>query len=279
MLGLFRKRNKKDTSPELKKFIGDYELPSFSTTVMNVLDLLRDPDSSISDIANQIEIDPGLHVKVLTTVNSAAFGLATKVSNVAHAVSLLGRSRLESLVLSVAVKDALPDSSTPCFDGGHFWQVSMMRAVLARELAQRLHPSTVAESFSAGLLQDMAMPVMADVKGKQYCNILQEWDGDMGSDLCALEQKYLGITHASLGKMIAERWELPEYLVSAIGRHHDDQSDTMSAVKLVSLIRYRTDGDALLVFKRACMEATGMDGASVDEMVERAIRLGSGLES
>ena len=93
MLNILKKRTKKD-GQELRDLLNGYQLPSFSAAVINVLGLLREPEASMNDIAKQLEIDPGMHVKVLTTVNSAAFGLSTKVANIPHAASLLGRSRL-----------------------------------------------------------------------------------------------------------------------------------------------------------------------------------------
>jgi len=278
MLKLFKK-SKSDPANELKAIVGDYELPSFPSTVMNILDLLRDPESSIKDISDQIEMDPGLHVKVLATVNSAAFGLAMRVNNVAHAVSLLGRSRLESIVLSVAVKDALPDSKTPCFDGKHFWKVSMIRASTARILAQRLHPSTTAEAFSAGLLQDMAMPVMADVKKEKYCKVLEEWDKKDGQmDICNLERENFGIDHTTVGALLAEKWGLPEYLVESIRGHHDQSSQVMPAVKISSLIRYNISNESLEAFRKTCIAEMGMDETSVDEIIETSIRIAGELE-
>jgi len=276
MLKLFKK-SKKDPSSELRAIVGDYELPSFPSTVMNILDLLRDPDSSIKDISDQIEMDPGLHVKVLATVNSAAFGLAMRVNNVAHAVSLLGRSRLESIVLSVAVKDALPDSKTPCFDGKHFWKVSMIRASMARALAQRLHPSMTAEAFSAGLLQDMAMPVMADVKREKYCEILEEWNRDDTRDICDLERENFGMDHTTVGVLLAEKWGLPEYLIESIRGHHDQESQVMPAVKMVSVIRYSISDESLESFKKVCIAETGMEETSVREMIKTAIKVAGEL--
>ena len=83
MLNILKKRAK-NNGQELRDLLSGYQLPSFSSAVINVLGMLRDPESAMNDIAKQLEIDPGMHVKVLTTVNSAAFGLTTKVANIPH---------------------------------------------------------------------------------------------------------------------------------------------------------------------------------------------------
>ena len=81
MLNILKKRTK-NNGQELRDLLSGYQLPSFSSAVINVLGMLRDPESAMNDIAKQLEIDPGMHVKVLKTVNSAAFGLTTKVANI-----------------------------------------------------------------------------------------------------------------------------------------------------------------------------------------------------
>ncbi len=89
MLNIFKK-NKKNAGEKLRELLNGYEAPSFSSTVMGVLSTLRDPQSSFTEIAEQIGIDPGMHVNVLKTVNSAAFGLSAEVTCMEHAISLSG---------------------------------------------------------------------------------------------------------------------------------------------------------------------------------------------
>ncbi|MFT4554355.1 MAG: HD-like signal output (HDOD) protein [Chlamydiales bacterium] len=84
----FFKKKKIDPKEELRKLVGDYELPRFSMAIMKILKTLRDPDFASEDVAEQLEIDPGLHVKVLKVVNSAAFGFSTDVKKLRHAVAL-----------------------------------------------------------------------------------------------------------------------------------------------------------------------------------------------
>ena len=61
----FFKRKQKDPKQELKALLGDFELHSFPAGVMNVLGMLRDPDSAIKDIADNIQMDPGMNIKIL----------------------------------------------------------------------------------------------------------------------------------------------------------------------------------------------------------------------
>ncbi len=236
MFKLF-KRTKDDPKEQLKELLEGYELPSFPSVVMQVLSLLRDPGSDVDKIAETIKIDPGLNIKVLKTVNSAAFGLSSKVTNVEHAVTLLGRARLEALVLSVAIKDTLPEPEEDGFDSGRFWRTAAKRAALARSIAERLHPRTQAESFTAGLLQDMAVPVLADLKGKRYVELYQRWTQSDGVDLSQEEQDLFGYDHQTVGALMAEAWQLPEYLKNSIGNHHAETPEVEPAVAVVAFVK------------------------------------------
>ena len=155
MLELFKKKPA-DPRKELKGILGDCELPSFPAIVTTVLERVRDPDSATAEIADLMSSDPGLSVRLLGTVNSAAFALRHEVRNIHHAVSLLGRNQLESMLISMAVGQTLPRQAATGYDVARFWTTSAQRATTARALSGLLDPSTSSESFTAGLLQDLA---------------------------------------------------------------------------------------------------------------------------
>ena len=270
MLTFLKKRNKKPGA-KLRSLLGKFELPSFNATVMKVLSLLRNPDSSVKEIAGQVQIDPGMHVKTLSTVNAAAFGLASKVSNIQHAVTLLGRSRLESIIISIAVKEALPEIQSPHLDGRRFWETASERACLAGALAGCLHPSTKAESFISALLQDMAIPVIMHADRERYSVVLEQWFAGQESMLDKIEKKALGYDHAAIGALMAEEWNLPEHIVKAIGGHHGENGDgnAEAAVKLVSHLRY-VDADKVCTLREKCMTEYEMDAHRIDEMIQKA---------
>ncbi len=237
MLKIF-KRRQSDPKAALKEILEDYELPSFSTGVMNVLSLLRDPESNMGEIAELIKVDPGMNVSVLRMVNSAAFGFTTKVSNILHAITLLGRSRLEPIVLSHAVRDSIPLPRVNGFAPETFWKSAARRANLARLLAHQLHPETETEAFTAGLLQDMAVPVLVEKKQAAYCRVLQESNANDGKSLDELEMEAFGFDHQVVRALMAEQWELPEYLQKSIAGHHGgDGSDVDAAIFLVSFMK------------------------------------------
>ncbi|MCF6187072.1 MAG: HDOD domain-containing protein [Desulfobulbaceae bacterium] len=267
----FFKRKKKDPLSELKTFLGGYELPSFSSAVINVLGKLRDPEASMGEIVPLIELDPGMTVKILRLVNSAGFGLTTKASNLQHAITLMGRSRLEAVVLSFGVSDSLP-STMECMERGVFWATSARRACLARIIAQHLHAATQAECFTVGLLMDMAIPVLDHAHRGEYGEVLARWHADDDSQLTEMESEAFGYDHAAIGALMAEAWDLPEYIVHSIAAHHMHGPDSQAepAVQLVSLIKYFDQEDGLEKLVEAAQLDYAIDKPLIEEMIKQS---------
>lgn len=241
MLG-FLARKKKDPQAEMRRVLGDYELPSFPGVVMQTLQRLRDPDASPQQIAAVLSGDPGLSITILKAVNSASYALRRRVDSVEQAITLLGFSTVESLVLSVAVGNALPKTPAPGFDSKRFWLAAARRAATARSLASRLHPARAAESFTAALLQDMALPVLACEQSAKYGPVLEHWHNNL-DDLAALEQAEFGWNHPEVATWMCNEWSLPEGLACSIGAHHgvhgagNEGLECPPAVALVSHLR------------------------------------------
>ena len=267
----FFERKKKDPKKELKALLGDYELPSFPTAVMNVLSMLRDPHSETRDIADQIQVDLGMSIKILRLINSSAFGLTTKVSNPHHAVTILGRARLESMLLTYAVSTTIPPSMG-CMDISRFWLASARRACLAKHIARHLHAATQADSFTAALLQDLAIPLISEGKKPIYKDLLKKWHSDKKTDIETLEREVFGYDHPYIGALIAEEWGLPKYLTHAIAGHHDlsEQSSAEPAVRLASLVRYFDEDDGTECLLETAEKDYGIGKHMMEEFIPQA---------
>jgi HD-like signal output (HDOD) protein len=226
---------KKDPKKALHEALGAYSLPTFPAVAAAVLRMLRDPNAPLPATAERLAEDPGLTARVLGLANSSAYALRHPVRNVGHAVSLLGRSEVESLVLAVVVRQCLPAPDVEGFDNGRFWHSAARRAAAAGALAKALHPATESESFTASLLSDMAVPLIGQAQEKRYGEVWTAWTAD-GGDLAALERDALGFDHATVAGWVAASWGFPDRLTDAIGAHHEGRETeaTPAAVMLVA---------------------------------------------
>lgn len=229
MLRLFRK----DPRARLEEVIGGFELPVFRRSTLEVLRRLRDPKSSPGDVAQLVRVDPGLTVRVLKTVNSAAYSPRKRVESLDQAVVMLGAMALEQLVMSLAVREGLPAGGCESFCARRFWATAARRATVAKALAERVSPKDAADCFTGALLQDMAVPLLAHARAGDYGPVLQAWlDGDVAR-LDELERNEFGWDHAQVGTWMAELWGFPPRLVAAVGGHHGERKhDCQAEVRL-----------------------------------------------
>ena len=235
-MGLRLRRKKVDGKGELQSILGEQEIPTFPSAVMRTIETMRQPESSAADVAEVLSTDPGLTVRLLKLVNSAGFSPARPVNDVSQAVAVAGYATVESLVLSVGVTTALPNQQFDGFDQTRFWRTSSLRATLARKLATEYHPATAGLSFTAGLLQDMAIPLLAAAR-EDYRPVLVAWH-DGAADLTELEQERFGWSHDQVGYWLCQEWELPVPLADAIAGHHGRGTEPAPpAVQLISAIR------------------------------------------
>ncbi len=253
--GRRKKKERKASAPEastgrarshvavLSKALDGFELPSFPGVAMRVLEEIRKAEATPTSVAEILASDPGLSVKVLRTVNSAAFSLRQPVSSVPHAVALLGLSNLESMIVAVAVNEALPATCYRGFDPQRFWKTAARRAAIAQELASVLHPATRVECFTWALLQDLAVPLLAEHRAPEYGQVLERWRAGEGM-LHDLEREAFGWDHAEVGAAVCEAWDLPEPIADVIHGHHGvpGSGACPPAVALEGLLR---EGDDL----------------------------------
>jgi HD-like signal output (HDOD) protein len=181
---------------------------------------------------------------VLRLANSAAFSARNKIENLTQAIALVGFSQLETMVLSVGVSGATPTGSARGYDAARFWRTSARRGVLAHSLASILCPAKGSECFTAGFLQDMALPLLATRDPDKYGPILEQWHND-GGDLCKMEREVFDWDHAEVATWMCQEWDFPENIAAAIGGHHGaslNGHEVLGPVSLVAWLR-EDEGD------------------------------------
>ena len=222
MLKVFRRHA--DSRPQLEEILKGYELPSFGAVYMEALQLIRDPDSSAGTLADVLATDPGLTANLLQTVNSAAFGLRSPINSVHHAVSMLGRGHVESMLVSFASHGALPSAPCEGFVPERFWKTSARRAATARALAERVSPAEWSECFTAALLSDMAVPLLCSSRGEPYAKLVDRWHQGEG-ELQDMELETFGWDHTQVASLMCAEWRFPEVIAGGIALHHAGIAD------------------------------------------------------
>jgi len=240
--------NARSPSFDLKKILAGGHLPALPQSAIRLLELSRDPENGPAEFATPIESDPGLTGQVLRFVNSSYFGFSREISSVKLAITLVGVRTIKNFALWSAVFSLMPNPKCGPFDLKNLWQDSLRRALFARTVSKLLGLKEIEESFSAALLQDMAVPLLAREVPELYVKLLEaRKDGRMR--LSHLEQKVFGWTHGEVAGIMARQWNLPEVFALMVENHQaidrwvcGDEADAGKlAVALSALLPSTTD--------------------------------------
>lgn len=187
-------------------------LPAMSRTVSDLLTEMNKEDPSPKRVAGLVSHDPALTTRVLRLSNSAFFRVSRQIGSAEEAVALLGMTHVRSLVMAAALGSSF--KNVPGVDMVQFWRYSLRVADISRSLSSLLRQNE-GNAFTAGLVHaigDLIMHIaMPDVIGPI----------DMGTpplDLrrAEVERSVLGYTYAEVGAGMAEKWQFPTTIVSAL---------------------------------------------------------------
>jgi putative nucleotidyltransferase with HDIG domain len=218
-----------DEQQILKKLNTIKDIPTLPTIVFELNQHLRNPETSIATISETIERDQAMALKILKLVNSAFYGFKSRVSDVRHAVVLLGFNAIRNVVVSVSVINALPKNILfQDFEMDAFWKHSLAVAVTSKNIAQKAGGDSPDNCFVGGLLHDVGKVIMAQYFQDLFVKVWTCMQKECLSFYEA-EQQELPIDHARIGAHLAGRWALPEGLIDAIRWHQDYQPEIPNA--------------------------------------------------
>jgi HD-like signal output (HDOD) protein len=203
---------------DLRKILAGAQLSAMPQSAIRLLELSQDPSKGPVEFAAPIESDPGLTGQILRFVNSSYFGFAREISSVKQAITLVGVRTIKNFALWSAVFSVTPNPKCGPFDLKLLWQDSLRRALFARAAVKLLGVKEAEETFSAALLQDMAVPLLAKQLPHVYVKLLAARQQGRWR-LSALEREAFGWTHAQAGALMARQWSLPEQFSMLIENH------------------------------------------------------------
>ena len=207
---------------DLDRIIGNIEdLPTLPRTVLKITELVNNPKSSARDLSRIITDDQVLTARLLKLVNSSFYGFPQRISTITGAIVLLGFDAIRNLLLTTSVYDVFSNhAKTRKFNQEKFWDHSLGCAVGAKVIGNFMRHDKIEELFVAGLLHDIGKIVEMMFLPKEFEKVTQ-YVRQKNTLMRAAEQEVLGYTHAEIGKLLGERWNLPPKLISVIGHHHD----------------------------------------------------------
>lgn len=203
------------TIDQLISDVGD--LPPFPQAAQKALRLIRNPDTSVKELAKVISVDQTLSGLLLRWANSAWFSLQSRITTVNRAVAIVGMKSVRELILSSATAAYL-NRPLPGYElrRGDLWRRSLGVAIGAQYLAGNRSEDIQEEAYFAGLLCDIGKLAYEKLI-RDVDSLSPEWTS---LPFLEIERTLFGFDHAQLGAEMARRWNLPDVLVHVIANHH-----------------------------------------------------------
>jgi diguanylate cyclase (GGDEF)-like protein len=192
-----------------------------SKTFAKILAATQSSSTSAQEIGKIVCSDAGLSTTVLRIANSRQQGMGREVLDADRATMLLGATVIRHVTLihelvKCANTEALKDKEKLSF-----WEDCLRRASAANLLAHRygaVHPDM---AFAVGFSLEIGRLELLS-EGFQTTQNFGNVRTLSGDERVKTEELHFGRTHYEAFIKATEEWSLPEVLLNALEKHHDD---------------------------------------------------------
>jgi putative nucleotidyltransferase with HDIG domain len=217
------------------------QISSLPHVALKIMDMVNDPDFSTGDLKKIIESDAALSSRILKCVNSSAYALRRKITNLQQAITYLGMRQIRNLAMTACVSDLFKkNENIGSYCRSELWRHLVAVGICARLIAMRLRLAYFEDIFLAGLLHDVGIIMEDQYVHEPFSEMVLALD--QTKTLIDNEQQQIGFHHAALGERVGRRWNLPETIIAAIRHHHSSEAyqggeiDSVRCVEMANFI-------------------------------------------
>ncbi|MGE4298330.1 MAG: HDOD domain-containing protein [Desulfovibrionaceae bacterium] len=201
----------------------DLKLGSLPMVFHKLVEAVNDSRSSSSDVAEVISHDTDLSAQLLKVVNSAFYGLRSKIDTISRAVAVIGSNQLISLAMGFSVITFFKGIPDELINMRAFWTHSIACGVAARIISSYHNTPNTERFFVTGLLHDVGRLVMYKLLPGPSRAAL-EAARSRGVFLHEAERDVFGFSHDKLGGVVLKKWKCPVSLEKNVRYHHNPNS-------------------------------------------------------
>jgi len=207
----------------LKSVLGMLDsLPALPSVYSKLVTVLQNENVTTHQLADIVSQDVGICASILRLMNSSFFGLRTRVSDINHAVKLLGSHTLQVIVLSTCLFSTLKTKEIPGFSIKRLWEHSLRVGCCARAIGEKegLSRDEIDDCFIAGILHDIGKLILATKMPQEFELVLSQVHAQ-NRPLNEIELEVLGTTHAEVGAYLMALWGFNNPSMDAVCCHHN----------------------------------------------------------
>jgi len=147
-----------DTDSLIDSFLTDHQcIQAMPESSIRLLRLLQDSQLGTEQLLKLIKQDAAIAARIIKTVNSAAYSLPHKITQLDRAAAYMGFNAVKEVVISTAVSSVCKQVVIGKYVTRDLWDHSVGVAVLSREVALRSKIIEPELAFLAGILHDVGL--------------------------------------------------------------------------------------------------------------------------
>lgn len=194
---------------------GKVELPTIPRVLEKLMTALRRDDVDARSLGEMLAQDPVLSSKVLRLANSSFFGGQRSMASIDAAVSLIGLTALQRLVVACGVSASFAD--VPGIDLQVFWRDALVAATAAAGLAARFG-APADEAYTCGLLHGTGHLILCRTYPEIADAMFTGFEVARGDALAQIERDAFGIDHPTVSALWVDTLGFPLGVVETIRR-------------------------------------------------------------
>ncbi|MDQ7049469.1 MAG: HDOD domain-containing protein [Enterobacterales bacterium] len=256
-----------------------FDLPAMPDIAQDIMKLRVDPSADAAKLGQIVARDPSLAAQVISWASSPYYGYKGKIDSIEMAIArVLGFELVMNLALGISIGKSLKVPKEGPLGIKEFWKQSIYTASLAEKLCRAMPIKQRPERgliYLSGLLHNFGHLLLGHIFPPQFKLINQSILTNPHISVEDIEFYILGVTHEEIGAWLMQNWHMPDELIVAVHRHHQEEfwskHSVYSNIVLVAnrLLKQLDIGDSVMTqIPETTLELLALDEEDVEAALE-----------
>jgi HD-like signal output (HDOD) protein len=214
--------NAKNIRAEIEKLTS---IPAMPELAHKIMALGRHPD--VGKLVAIVELDPGLAAQMVRQAVSPFYGYRGKVKSVSDAITrVLGVESAMQLAFGVLAGKALRSPADGPVGRRAVWVHAAYSAALMQSLAECLPKPARAlpgMCYLGGLMHTIGFLLLGHLFPADLHALNKAILDNPTVPVIDLERRLFMTDHTEIGMWLMSKWNMPEEVITAVHKHHDEQ--------------------------------------------------------
>jgi HD-like signal output (HDOD) protein/prolyl-tRNA editing enzyme YbaK/EbsC (Cys-tRNA(Pro) deacylase) len=223
------------TPIRLRQRIDDtFDLPAMPEIAQDIMKLRVDPSADATKLGRIVCRDPSLAAQVISWASSPYYGYQGKVDSIETAIArVLGFELVMNLALGISIGKSLKLPMDGPLGVREFWKQAIYCANLSEKLCRAMPVKQRPERgliYLSGLLHNFGHLLLGHIFPPQFNLVNNTILANPHIRVEDIEFYILGVTHEEIGAWLMQNWHMPDELIVAVHRHHQEEFWSKHAV-------------------------------------------------